>query len=266
MVGTALPIYVFWAAPPRTGAESVSENRKANNHGTVGNLSVSFSFPRFGGRMRNEVEIELRPLNHEESPISVENISVIELLGNDKHPYVKLDECYDPNIVEAITNAVNNSTPKDSRWSQGFYIGKSLTFITYTNPSNIKLNGKEVSFPLNIPPDLPIILNVTFPVDEIAKENQTFNFFAICPAIKLFDTRGQESVSVCPGSIEMTFSTQEYNADLFARLSAAHLTHPETGAPSPETGNRYRVVAQRTGRFQLTPQMASNSCPLVAPD
>ena len=249
-------------------SSSMEEPVKTTDRGTIGNFSVSFSFPRFAGRMRNEIEIELRPLNHEESPISVEKIGVIELLGNDKQPYVKLDEYYDPNIVEAITGAVNNSTPKDSRWSQGVYIGKSLTFITYTNPSNMKVNGKEANVPLEIKPNLPITLSVTFPVDEIAKENQTFNFFAICPAIKLFDTRGQESVAVCPGSIEMTFSTQEYSADDYrvARLIATHLKHLGTGAPSPTTGNMYRVVAQRAGRFQLTPQMASNSCPLVAPD
>jgi hypothetical protein len=231
------------------------------------NFSVSFSFPRYAGRMSNDVEIDLRLLNHEESPISVENISVIELFGNDKHPYVKLDECYDQNIVEVIKNAVNNSPPEGSR-SQGSYPSKALTFVTYTNPANMKLNGKDTSFPLEILPNRPIILTVTFPVDEVEKGNCTFNFFAICPTVKFFDTRGQESVSVCPGSIEMTFSTEKYSADAYrvANLIATHEKHLGTMGPSPVTGNVYRVFAQRAGRFQLTPQMASNSCPLVAPD
>jgi hypothetical protein len=229
---------------------------------SLDNFHVSFSFPHLAS---TEVEIELRFLNHEDNPISVENMGVIELFGNDKEPWLKLDECYDPNVFEATKNVFNSSPPADSR-TQGSYIGKMLQFVIYANPTNVRLNGIESRFPLEIPPKRPIIAYVTFPVDVVEKNRPTVNFSAVCPSMKLFDTRGQESVSVCPGLIDMTFSKEEYSADSFrvANLIAAHEKHLSTIGPSPESGNVYKVWAQRAGRFQLTPKMGSNSCPLVS--
>ena len=66
----------------------------------------------------------------------------------------------------------------------------------------------------------------------------------------------------------MTFSKDEYRADSYrvASLIATHEKHLTTVGPSPESGYIYSVFAQRAGRFQLTPKIESNSCPLVARD
>jgi hypothetical protein len=234
------------------------------SHPLENNFYVSFSFPHLAG---TEIEIELRFLNNEENPISVENIGAMELFGNDNEPSLKLDECHDPAIVDVTNNEVNSSPPPGSR-TQGSYVAKALQFVIYANSINIKLNGTDTRFPLEISPRRPIIVNVKFPVDTQEKNRPMVNFFVVCPSVKVFDTRGQESVSVCPGLIEMTISKEKYSADSFrvARLIATHEKHLLTVGPSPETGNVYRVFAQRAGRFQLTPQIKSSSCPLIAPD
>jgi hypothetical protein len=137
--------------------------------------------------------------------------------------------------------------------------------VIYANPINIILNGKEAHFLLEIQPKQPTVVNVKFPVDSSEKHRPTVNFFIACPSVKLFDTRGQESVSVCPGLIEMTFSKEKYSPEI-ANLIATHEKHLETDGPAPESGNVYRIFAKRAGKFQLTPKMESNSCPLVARD
>jgi len=89
----------------------------------------------------------------------------------------------------------------------------------------------------------------------------------ICPTIKFFDTRGQESVAICPGLLDMIVTKEEYSADayLFPR-QIAHRDHIMTIGPSPQFGDTYRVLAGRAGWFQLTPKMGANSCPLVSAD
>jgi len=259
-----LGLYVLLAPPPPAPPPAPTPPSKAAKPTLGDDFYVSFSFPHL---VDTEVEIELKFLNHEENPISVENVGIIELFGNDKEPYLQLNECYDLNIVEVTKNELNSSPPSASR-TQGASSTKPLEFVIYAHPLSMKLNGREASFPLEIPPKQPVILDMMFPVDASEKSKPTFNFFVVCPSIRFFDTRGQESVSVCPGIIDMTFSTEQYSADSYrvANLIATHEKHLGTMGPSPASSNRYRVFAQRAGRFQLTPKMESNSCPLFGSD
>jgi hypothetical protein len=158
------------------------------------NFYVSFSFPHLAG---TEVEVELRLLSQQDNPVSVEDIGVIELFGNNKEPYLQLDECYDLNIVEIMKNEMNSSPTAGSR-TKGSSVAKPLQFVIYANPLHIILNGRESNFPLEIPPNRPIIVNATFPVDQQEKNRPNVNFLVVCPSVKLFDTRGQESVSPVP--------------------------------------------------------------------
>jgi hypothetical protein len=266
--GIEWPWFAEKAEPssPPPSSPSVSAPPPSKSESALGNdFYVSFSFPRPAIRTESGFEMELRFLNHEENPVTIENISVMELFGYDKEPYRQLDDCYDPTILQMKQSEVSvNSSPNSNR-SQGSFTTKTLNFVSYATPIDIRLNGKEASFPLTIPSKQPIIVNASFAVDPVEKNIPTFNFLAVCPSIKLFDTRGQESVSVCPGTIEMTFAKEEYIADSarVARLIAKYEKHLWTSGPPPGS-DMYRVLAQRTGWFQLTPQTGANSCPLVA--
>jgi hypothetical protein len=229
------------------------------------NFYVSFSFPHPAGIAGNDVEIVLRFLNSEENPISVENISVLELFGNDKESYRRLDECYDPNMVDAKIQ--NDAAFPDDTPTQGSSGTKTLEFVSYKKPITMTLNGTEAKFPLLIPPRMPIIVAVSFEVSPLEKRRGGFNFFVVCPTIKFFDTVGLESIAICPGLIDMSFSKEE-SRDYWNRLSrlSPSLDHIVTIGPSSSTEDRYRVLAKRAGRFQLAPKVGTNSCPLVTAD
>ena len=147
-------------------------------------------------------------------------------------------------------------------------VTKTLGFVTYTVPTHMKINGKDASFPVDIAPNRPIIVDAIFPIDAIEKSTKGLNFSAICPSLKLFDTRGQTSVSVCPGAIEMSFTKEEYSANSYnvAILIATHERHLGTGGLTPMNGNLYTATAQRAGIFQLTPETVPGSCTLIARD
>lgn len=203
-------------------------------------------------------------LNREENGVAIESLGMVELYGTDKEQYRQLDLCYDQNVVEIKRTESEDSLFNTPRLAQGSFSSRPIGFVNYGRPINLTLDGKEVSLPLEIPPQKPIIVTARFPVDSVAKNTHPSNFFVLCPSIKLFDTRGQESISMCPGLIEMTFSKEEYSADSYrvAGLIAQRYHHLGTMGPYPEGGNVYRVFATtRAAQFQLTPKVEGNTCP-----
>jgi hypothetical protein len=229
------------------------------------NLYVSFSFPRPAGVPSDDVEIEIKLINNQENAVSVENISAVELFGNDKNPYGKLDECYDPNVAEFKTK--NDNISSEDATIQGVSVTKRLDLVSYKQPIKITLDNIDARFPLIIRSKQPVIAKATFEINPYERKKGGFNFFVICPTIKFFDTRGQDSVSICPDLIDISFSKEEYNAD--SRRIAGFIPlrdHIKTIGPSSESGDKYRVLASRAGQFQLTPKIGTNSCPLVSTD
>lgn len=229
------------------------------------NFSVSFSFPHPKGITGDQVEIALRFVNNEENPINVENISVVELFGYEKEAKYRLrqlDSCYDPEVVTFKTQ-LDDISVSDSP-VQGSRATKVQHLVSYQKSTKIMLNGAELRLPLAVPPKMPMIVTATFEVYPAYKNMNDLNYFAVCPAIKFFNTRGQESVSICPGLLDVFLSREE---DLTDSGLIPLRDHIETIGPTPQSGNNIRILAKRAGRFQLTPKMGdNNSCPLVATD
>jgi hypothetical protein len=261
LISISAPIYAIYTHFP------AASSLQPASHSLENNFYASFSFiPPLGVTAEN-INMKLRFLNREENGVLIENIGAIELFGRDTEPYRQLDLCYDPNVFEIIRTESDSDSNGPTRSSQGGFATRPLQFVTYAQPTNITLDGKAAGFPLEIPPNMPIVIDVTFPLDPTEKKRPGFNFFVVCPSIKLFDTRRQESVSLCPGLIEMVFSKEEYSAESYrvARLIPRE-NHLGTMGPFPPTGDVYRVFAHRPGQFQLTPRLEGNTCPRAATD
>jgi len=154
---------ILFPAPAgqREGSAMSSDGKRDQGLTLGSNFYVSFSFPKPGGMTGKEAKIVLRFINNQENFISIENISVVELFGNDKHQFEQFDECYDPQTVEfKRTDDINEDDP-----IRGARATKNLYLVSYKRPTSIMLNGNSVNFPLDIPPKQPVVVIVTFEVN-----------------------------------------------------------------------------------------------------